>query len=491
LLFHPGCPADTSSGWFYVDSWDGWSHPPTSYYYTGLLPEAASDGWVTMSAVNGVPYDLIGLFGSFGVTTGVLRFVFIADGAWDYRGMKIDDVVITNFYQDGFPPVYEDLVDPCDDLSNWCTGDMNTGQYWFHKTDRTFLPDDIGTYCNFDELDPFAHVYNGVVDTPFESFVPLMNDGLIWTTEIMDCYKAFLQFETDYVIDDFRTVGLKLGNYEVSTARCFVEISDGTNWWTLDVFDFDDMYSGVTGGFVQKDYDISFLAGKAIQVRFRVNTDAQFAGINNYICIRDVHITGKQDHTAPTSSITMTGTMKDSGWYNTAVRVKITASDNIAMGEIHYILDGVETVIAGDTAEFTVSGNGQHTLEFWAVDAMGNEEGHHIVPPFRIDSGSAPTVAITAPEPGLYLFGNKILSASKVIIIGAFTIEATASDAESGIYKVQFYLDGDVIAEDTEIPFSAYCAVKHMGEGTIKVVAEDFAQNTAEDTLDITYYKFL
>jgi hypothetical protein len=30
-----------------------------------------------------------------------------------------------------------------------------------------------------------------------------------------------------------------------------------------------------------------------------------------------------------------------------------------------------------------------------------------------------------------------------------------------------------------------------MGDGTIRVVAEDFAQNTAEDTLDITYYKFL
>jgi len=30
-----------------------------------------------------------------------------------------------------------------------------------------------------------------------------------------------------------------------------------------------------------------------------------------------------------------------------------------------------------------------------------------------------------------------------------------------------------------------------MGAGTIKVIAEDFSGNTAEDTLDITYYKFL
>jgi hypothetical protein len=486
LLFHPGCPAETSTGWFFVDSWDGFSHPPTSYWYTGLLPEADSDGWVSMG-----PYPLDLIMQSFGVTEGVFRFVFQADGAWDYRGMKLDDFVITNLLQEGFPPAFVDFTDPCDDLSNWCTGDMNTGQYWFHKVDRTFNNDDIGTYCNFDELDPFLHVYNGLVDTPFESFVPNMDDGLIWTTEIMDCYKAFLQYEVDYVVDDFRTIVTKYGPFDIPTAIVYVEVGDGTDWWTLTQYRFDDGNSGVSGGYIQEDFDISFLAGKAIQVRFRVDTDAYFGGINNFICIRDVHITGKQDHTAPMSSITMTGTMKDSGWYNTAVRVKITATDNIAMGEIHYILDGVETVVAGDTAEFTVSGNGLHTLEYWAVDAMGNAEGHHIVPPFRIDSGSAPTVAITAPEPGLYLFGNKILSASKVIIIGAFTIEATASDAESGIYKVQFYLDGDVIAEDTEVPFSAYCAVKHMGEGTIKVVAEDFAQNTAEDTLDITYYKFL
>jgi hypothetical protein len=353
--------------------------------------------------------------------------------------MKIDDIVITNLLEEGFPPAFVDFVDPCDDLSNWCTGDMNTGQYWFHKVDRTFNNDDIGTYCNFDELDPVFQVFDGIWDPTTaipEGFVPGMNDGLIWTTEIMDCYKAFLTFRVNYEIDDTHTVPTKYGNFLVPSSTCYVEIDDGSGtWWTLCKYNADDIRGGTTGGvFILQDYDISFLAGKAIQVRFRVQTDTLYDEYDDFICIKDVHITGKQDHTAPMSSITMTGTMKDSGWYNTAVRVKITATDNIAMGEIHYILDGVETVVAGDTAEFTVSGNGLHTLEYWAVDAMGNAEGHHIVPPFRIDSGSAPTVAITAPEPGLYLFGNKILSASKVIIIGAFTIEATDSDAESGIY---------------------------------------------------------
>ena len=108
----------------------------------------------------------------------------------------------------------------------------------------------------------------------------------------------------------------------------------------------------------------------------------------------------------------------------------------------------------------------------------------------EIDTGP-PEVKLIAPEPGLYLFGNKLLPTSKIILIGAFTVEATASDSESGVYRLQFYLDDELFAEDTETPFSVRCAVKHMGAGVIKVIAEDFVLNTAADTLDITYYNFL
>jgi hypothetical protein len=274
------------------------------------------------------------------------------------------------------------------------------------------------------------------------------------------------------------------------TAIGYLDISDdgGETWHNLDG------YTGHTDGecFDEDPYDITEWAGSDVLIRFHF-VGNEFSTADRYWCICDLMITGKTDETAPSSSATMSGTMKESGWYTTGVKVTITAEDiGAGMGEIHYILDGSETVVAGDSAEFTVSGNGEHNIEFWAVDAMGNEETpHNVIPTFRIDMGSAPSVAITAPEPGLYLFGNKLLSASKVIIIGAFTVEATASDAESGIYRVQFFLDGDLISEDTEMPFSAYVAEKHMGAGTIKVVAEDFAQNTAEDTLDITYYKFL
>ena len=80
---------------------------------------------------------------------------------------------------------------------------------------------------------------------------------------------------------------------------------------------------------------------------------------------------------------------------------------------------------------------------------------------------------------------------SKTIIIGGFTVQASASDADSGVYKVTFQLDGSTFGEAATAPYTAYCGEKHTGAGTITAIAEDFTGQTAQDTLDITYFKFL
>jgi hypothetical protein len=387
-----------------------------------------------------------------------LRFRFVSDSGLEFRGIKLDDIFISNliYNDDVFPPTTTDFLDPCDDMSNWCTGVMKMGQYW---------------------------EYDSINDRWCTDFPALpVEDGLIWTTEIKDCYEALLTIQTAY---DFGANAM--GELQIKEVG-------GTQWYVLDQF------TGQSGGpgpfpdgpvswWTTEHYNLNYWVGKDIQIRF-LATGGDPASAGKW-CVKDMTITGKQDHTAPTASITMSGTMKDSGWYSSAVKVKITAEDEgSGVKEIHYILDGVENVVAGDVAEFTISGNGIHTLEYWAVDNIGNEGAHHTVPSFKIDSGAAPTVAITAPEPGIYLFGKKLLDSSKVFIIGAFTIEATASDADSGIYKLSFFLDDQLLGEDTEAPFSQYVANRHMGAGTIKVIAEDFAQNVAEDTLDLNYYKF-
>jgi hypothetical protein len=389
-----------------------------------------------------------------------IRFRMVSDEGTQLRGFKADDFFIEDLFDVTTPadpiPVFENFTDPMDTMDNWCGYVMQYGNWWNWT----------GGYewCNYFPALP-------------------IDNAIVWATEISDAYYAQLEFSACWEF------------YGDMHGYCEISADGGANWFVLEHW-YEDSLIGPTGC-DDFEFDLTFWAGNTVLIRFRVQGEEDDVVLDGglepgFICIENPRIWCKVDLEAPISTHTLSGTMSDAGWYITPVTVKITAIDEGAgMGEIHYILDGSESVVAGNTAQFTVSSNGAHNIEYWAVDKTGNEEAHHIIPTFQIDAGSPPSVSITGPEPGLYLFGNKLLSLSKVFIIGAFTAEATASDAESGVYRVQFLLDGDLVAEDTEAPYSAYIAEKHMGAGTLKVVAEDFSGNSAEDTLDITYYKFL
>jgi plastocyanin len=388
--------------------------------------------------------------------------------------MLIDDLLIND---DVFGP------DDMNDMDNWCFSDVQFGDYWEY--------DSMADAWCIDDIPPLA-----------------IEDALVWETEIEDAYEAWLSVEVDWDLKNDSETWYwpyygALTFYLEYVAYLEISSDGGESWYTLDEYHESGSQTGV--------YDITFLAGNPLLVRVRVTTDGSVTPdtvnwwayyytpqeilylftTGGSICVNDMFITGKKDTEAPQSDATLSGTLKPTGWYVTAVAVTITAEDNNAVKEIHYVLDGVETVVAGDTAEFTVSDSGEHDISYWAVDAVGNAESANTIPTFKIDRGEPPEVAITAPAGGLYLFGRKIIDLKSPIIIGPFTVEATASDTESGVYRVQFFLDGDLVGEDTEAPFSAYVATKHMGDGTLKAVAEDFAQNLAEDTLDIKYFKFL
>jgi hypothetical protein len=435
------CCPDELTAWTTVAIFTGYSE----------LISPATDGWLPISI------DLMNGFGPFNPATEhiCIRFV-LHGGPIGARGFLVDDLYIQE-------PLSGDIVfgtdvdgdgdldpDPMDTMDNYCFDVLHYGQYWEHlDIDCCGIP---GGWFNF--IPPLP-----------------VNDALIWSTEIEDAYEAYLTVLMAYSFG--------------GTTMAYLEISadGGSTWFKLGE------YTGSSGGCITEDFNLNYWVGSPVLIRIRVVGGSSPGGGFMQVC--DMVIVGKEDDSAPSSTITMTGNMKESGWYNSAVQVKITATDTgSGVKEIHVILDGQETVYPGDTAQFSVSGNGYHDITFWAVDNVGNAEAPRSVPTFKIDAGQPPSVSIVAPEPGIYLFGKKLLSSDKVVIIGAFTTEAQASDSDSGIYRVSFYLDGDFIADDTEAPYSAYIATRHMGDGTIKVVAEDFAQNVAEDTLDIKYFKF-
>lgn len=88
------------------------------------------------------------------------------------------------------------------------------------------------------------------------------------------------------------------------------------------------------------------------------------------------------DTTAPVTSDASTpdplATSDGTAWRNTSQQVTINATDvdGAGVASIHYIIgpSGDEQTAAGATADFTVSGDGSHRVEYWAVDAAGNAE---------------------------------------------------------------------------------------------------------------------
>jgi hypothetical protein len=67
-----------------------------------------------------------------------------------------------------------------------------------------------------------------------------------------------------------------------------------------------------------------------------------------------------------------------------------------------------------------------------------------------------PIVSITKPQKGLYIFNSKILPRfiRPALIIGSITIEVNATDADSGIEKVEFYICGELKGNDTSAPYT-------------------------------------
>jgi autotransporter family porin len=178
---------------------------------------------------------------------------------------------------------------------------------------------------------------------------------------------------------------------------------------------------------------------------------------------------GGADTTAPAVGITCNGS-PCTGYYNAAVSVGLTATDDIGgsgVAQIRYTTDGSSpTATTGSvySAPFMI---GQTTaVKFLAVDNVGN------VSPVGTESiivdRTAPSVTLTSPSAGATLTGTS-------------TISASAWD-DVGVKQVSFFVDGTLIGSDpTGTPYtigwSSWTAVN--GLHTVAARAVDAAGNVA------------
>jgi hypothetical protein len=109
------------------------------------------------------------------------------------------------------------------------------------------------------------------------------------------------------------------------------------------------------------------------------------------------------------------------------------------------------------------------------------------------DDTTDPTVEITKPIKALYIFNFKIrrFLIRKAFIIGRIDIEVEATDDESGMDYVEFYIDGELKTNLSTPPYKyrwkrdriRIRIFKHLHE--IKVVAYDKAGNKAKEEIKV------
>ena len=168
----------------------------------------------------------------------------------------------------------------------------------------------------------------------------------------------------------------------------------------------------------------------------------------------------KIDSTIPTATNSVSGPAGGNGYFKGAVQFTITAADSLSgVANRYYRIDGGAVQTYG--SPFTVSGDGNHAVDFWSVDLAGNASNTASVmikidttPPSTQASGSG-----TAGTNGWYL--------------GAVQVSLAASDPLSGVQITYYKIDGGTTKTYT-VPFS----VSGNGAHSVTFWSVDKATNT-------------
>ncbi len=140
------------------------------------------------------------------------------------------------------------------------------------------------------------------------------------------------------------------------------------------------------------------------------------------------------DVTPPITTALMTGVLGNNGWYVSDVVMTLTAMDNeggSGVKEIHYTVDGVETVVPGSSASHTISGDGTHTASWYAIDNAGNVETPPQQVGINIDTTAPVISGLGTNKAVLWPPNHKMVN----IVIGG-TVSDNASSIASAVFTV-------------------------------------------------------
>ncbi|MBU1158050.1 MAG: hypothetical protein KKE24_01770 [Candidatus Thermoplasmatota archaeon] len=233
--------------------------------------------------------------------------------------------------------------------------------------------------------------------------------------------------------------------------------TEGENGWYISDVEVTLTAAGGTGGVNSTYYSLDGGAWTEYTDSFTVTADGShtlryysddMAG--NEEPVRTVKI-GIDRH-APTATAAPSGTVGDNEWYTSGVSVVLAGSDPSGSGVsvLRYRIDGGAWV--NYTSAISISDDGEHTIEFFAIDVAGNEGSTNELT-FNIDT--------VAPETTATVSGS--------------TVTLTASDGTSGVNVTMYRIDGG-----EWVVYTAPFEVTGSGNHTVEFYSTDDAGNAGE-----------
>jgi len=163
------------------------------------------------------------------------------------------------------------------------------------------------------------------------------------------------------------------------------------------------------------------------------------------------------DDAPPTTTTRLSGLPGKNGWFiGNSVIVHFIAVDTFSGANYTmYDLDGTGYAFYDGAITVHATGNqGKHTLKYYSVDNVGNVEKERNST-FYIDS-EAPGLAIDKPQDGkIYLLNMGFPGhGGTTTIVGPLRAVVQATDSGSGIDRVEFYVNGNLVRIDTIPPYT-------------------------------------
>jgi PKD repeat protein len=188
---------------------------------------------------------------------------------------------------------------------------------------------------------------------------------------------------------------------------------------------------------------------------------------NNFLVNGTVEITGLiiQDKTPPITTVSLTGTLGDEGWFKSEVTVTLSATDDfLGVNEIRYSLDNMSWT--GYTVPLVMTNEGNTSLYYKSIDRAGNSENAKLET-IRIDK--------TAP---IAIAGQN----RKANVAEKITFDASSSSDNFGIVSYRWDF-GDGTSETSMITSHAYSSPETY---TAALTVKDEAGNTATQEIKVT-----